>query len=110
MGIIGMKIPARGRLLAGVQPPPPGAQRGAATYTRPGTLTIKEAMRYTLSHPVSTVILGVDNVAQLEEDVRIAREFLPLNQAQLEALEQKVKPVYGQASWFKRDAPANPGK
>lgn len=110
MGIIGMKIPARGRLLAGVQPPPPGAQRGAATYTRPGTLTIKEAMRYTLSHPVSTVIIGVDNVAQLEEDVRIAREFLPLNASQLEALEQKVKPVYGQASWFKRDAPANPGK
>jgi len=25
-------------------------------------------------------------------------------------LEQKVKPVYGQASWYKRDAPANPPK
>lgn len=109
MGIIGMKIPARGRLLAGVQPPPSG-QRGAATYTRPGTLTMKEAMRYTLSHPGSTVIIGVDHAAQLEEDVAIARDFLPLNAAQLEALEQKVKPVYGQAQWFKRDAPGNPGK
>jgi aryl-alcohol dehydrogenase-like predicted oxidoreductase len=59
---------------------------------------------------VSTVIIGVDNVAQLEENVRIAGEFLPLNQAQLEALEQKVKPVYGQASWYKRDAPANPAR
>ncbi len=67
-------------------------------------------MRYTLSHPVSTVIIGVDNLAQLEEDVRIACDFLPLNAAQLEALEQKVKPVYGQALWFKRNAPANPGK
>jgi len=47
---------------------------------------------------------------QLEEDVRIARDFLPLSPAQLEALEQKVKPVYGQAQWFKRDAPANPPK
>ncbi len=110
MGIIGMKIPARGRLLAGVQPPPPEKQRGPAKYDRPGTLTIKEAMRYTLSHPVSTVIIGVDNVAQLEENVRIAGEFLPLNAGQLEALEQKVRPVHGQAQWFKRDAPANPGK
>lgn len=106
MGIIGMKIPARGRLLAGVQPPPSGLR--AATYTRPGTLTIQEALHYTLSHPVSTVILGVDSVAQLEENVRIARGFLPLNAAQIEALEQKAKPVSGQASWFKRDAPANP--
>jgi aryl-alcohol dehydrogenase-like predicted oxidoreductase len=110
MGIIAMKIPARGRILEGVQPPPPERQRGTAKHDRPGTLTMKEAMRYTLSHPVSTVIIGVDNVAQLEENVRIAREFLPLNGAQLESLEQKVKPVYGQASWYKRDAPANPPK
>jgi hypothetical protein len=110
MGIIGMKIPARGRILEGIQPPPPERQRGNAKHDRPGTLTMKEAMRYTLSHPVSTVIIGVDNLAQLEENVRIARDFLPLNGGQLEALEQKVKPVYGQASWYKRDAPANPAK
>lgn len=110
MGIIGMKIPARGRILEGVPPPPADRQRGTAKHDRPGTLTIKEAMRYTLSHPVSTVIIGVDNLAQLEENVRIAREFVPLNAAQLADLEQKVKPVYGQAQWFKRDAPANPPK
>jgi aryl-alcohol dehydrogenase-like predicted oxidoreductase len=110
MGIIAMKIPARGRILAGVQPPPPDQQRGTAKYDRPGTLTMPEALRYTLTHPVSTAIIGVDNVAQLEENVRIARDFLPLNAAQMEALEQKVKPVHGQASWYKRDAPANPEK
>lgn len=110
MGIIGMKVPARGRLLEGVQPPPPEQRRGTAKHDRPGTLTMTEAMRYTLSHPVSTVIIGVDNTAQLEENLRIARDFLPLTAPQMEALEQKVKPVYGQASWYKRDAPANPGK
>ena len=108
MGIIAMKIPARGRLLEGVPPPPADRQRGPAKHDRPGTLTIKEALRWTLSHPVSTAIIGVDNVAQLEEDVAIARDFTPLAPAQLEALEQKVRPVYGQASWFKRDAPSNP--
>ncbi|MBI1754030.1 MAG: aldo/keto reductase [Acidobacteria bacterium] len=110
IGIIGMKIPARGRILEGVQPPPPEQQRGIAKHDRPGTLTMREAMRYTLSHPVSTVIIGVDTMAQLEENVAIARSFVPASSTQLEALEQKVKPVYGQASWYKRDAPANPPK
>ena len=110
MGIIAMKIPARGRILEGVPPPPADRQRGTAKHDRPGTLTIKEALRYTLSHPVSTAIIGVDNIAQLEENIRIARDFLPLNAAQLTALEEKVRPVYGQAQWFKRDAPANPPK
>lgn len=110
LGIIGMKVPARGRILQGVQPPPAEQRRGTAKHDRPGTLTMQEAMRYTLSHPVSTVIIGVDNAAQLEENLRIARDFLPLTAPQMEALEQKVRPVYGQASWYKRDAPANPGK
>jgi predicted aldo/keto reductase-like oxidoreductase len=108
MGIIGMKIPARGRILTTFHPLSPEKQRGPVKADRPGTLTMKEAMRYTLSHPVSTVIIGVDNLAQLEENIRIARDFLPLNAAQLGALEQKVKPVSGQASWYKRNAPANP--
>ena len=108
MGIIGMKIPARGRLLSSYIPPPLAAQKGAVKITRPGTLTIKEAMGYTLSHPVSTVILGVDTLAQLEEDVAIARAFTPYSPAQLAELEKRAFPVSGQAQWYKRDAPQNP--
>jgi len=102
MGIIGMKIPARGRLLASWVPPPPEQQRGPIKATRPGTLTMKEAMRYVLSQPVSTVIVGVDSVAQLEENVSIARAFTPLGGAQLAALEQRAEPVARQALWFRR--------
>ena len=108
MGVIGMKIPARGRLLAGYAPPPLDQQRGAVKITRPGPLTMKEAMGYVLSHPVSTVIVGVDNVAQLEEDVAIARGFTPYAPAQLADLERRAFPVSGQAQWYKRDAPQNP--
>ena len=36
----------------------------------PGTLTMREAMYYTLSRPVSTVIIGCDSIAQLEENVQ----------------------------------------
>jgi len=102
MGVIGMKIPARGRLLQGYQPPPLDQQKGAVKATRTGTLTMKEAMGYALSHPLSTVIIGVDTVAQLEENVALARAYTPLNARQLKALEAKAGPVQEQSQWYKR--------
>jgi aryl-alcohol dehydrogenase-like predicted oxidoreductase len=102
LGIIGMKIPARGRLLAGFTPPPEGSPSRRPTDRGPGTLVMKEAMRYVLSLPVSTVIVGCDTVAQLEENVTIAREFTPLSGAQMASLETKAQPVHQQALFFRR--------
>ena len=78
MGIIGMKIPGRSRLLSSWTPPSIEAQKHSwegMTFqtTSSGTLTMREAMYYTLSRPVSTVIIGCDNIAQLEENVHLAR-------------------------------------
>ncbi|MBE7159415.1 MAG: aldo/keto reductase, partial [Rhodospirillales bacterium] len=77
MGIIGMKVPSRGRLLSTWTPPPVEAQKhmweGSAIATRPGVMTMKHAVHYALTHPVSTIIVGCDNVGQLEENVSIAR-------------------------------------
>jgi aryl-alcohol dehydrogenase-like predicted oxidoreductase len=101
MGIIGMKIPARGRILASWTPPPAEAQRHGPVAARPGTLTMAEAMRYTLSLPVSTVIIGCDSVAQLEENVQIARGFTPLSESQMAALTARAEPVKRQALFFR---------
>jgi hypothetical protein len=102
MGIIGMKIPARGRLLAGFTPPPLGHPGRRPQDKGPGTLKMQEALRYVLSLPVSTVIVGCDSVAQLEENVRLAREFNPLSGTQMAALEEKARPVHEQALFFRR--------
>jgi hypothetical protein len=103
MGIIGMKIPARGRILASWKPPelPPGKRSWEGGST-PGTINIREALQYVLSLPVSTVIIGCDNVAQLEENVSIAREFTPLSEQQMAALAVKTEPVARQALFFRR--------
>jgi aryl-alcohol dehydrogenase-like predicted oxidoreductase len=102
VGIIGMKIAARGRILSSWTPPPVEEQEKSweGVATRPGTLTMREAMPYVLSLPVSTVIVGCDDLAQLEENVKIAREFTPLSQAQMTALAEKVAPVSKQALFF----------
>ncbi len=73
MGIIGMKIPGRSRLLSNWIPEPLEVQahtwEGMVPAPTSGTLTMREAMYYTLSRPVSTIIIGCDSIAQLEENV-----------------------------------------
>ena len=59
------------------------------------------SMYYTLSLPVSTAIVGCDSVAQLEENVQLAREFTPLSEKQLAALVEKTGPVSKQALFFR---------
>ncbi|MFA6955947.1 MAG: aldo/keto reductase [Thermoanaerobaculia bacterium] len=102
MGIIGMKIPARGRILAGYTPPPAGTRGFGPAATRSGTLTMSEAMRYVLSQQVSTVIIGCDSIAQLEENVKIAREFTPLSATQMASLTAKAEPVSQQSLFFRK--------
>ena len=105
MGIIGMKVPARGRLLSSWTPPPVDQQRhsweGSAIATRPGVMTMKDAMHFALTHPVSTVIVGCDNLAQLEENVQIARDFTPLSQSQMATLNAAAAPVAEQSLFFR---------
>jgi len=87
MGVIGMKIPARGRIF------------------RPDGITgIKGPLTYVLSLPVSTVIIGCDNVKQLEENVQIATAFKPLPKEEMAKLETATATYVSQASWFKKDA------
>jgi predicted aldo/keto reductase-like oxidoreductase len=100
MGIIGMKIPARGLILSSWTPPEDPESRYAGTV--PGTLNMKEAMRYVLSLPVSTVIVGCDTIQQLEENIEIARSFNPMNETQLAELEQRAEPVHKQSLFFRR--------
>jgi aryl-alcohol dehydrogenase-like predicted oxidoreductase len=105
MGIIGMKVPSRGRLLASWTPPSLDEQRhsweGSAIAHRPGVMTMRDAMHFTLTHPVSTVIIGCDNIAQLEENVKIAQDFTPLSNSQMAALNDLAAPVAEQSLFFR---------
>lgn len=84
MGIIGMKVVARGRIF------------------RDGGLTsMEQAMRYVLTLPVSTVIVGISTVQELEEDVRIARDFVPYDDGEMKKLEDLTKSYHSEADWFK---------
>ncbi|MGA2886840.1 MAG: aldo/keto reductase [Terracidiphilus sp.] len=106
MGIIGMKVPARGRILSTWTPPPIEEQKHSwegmsVQASTPGTLNMREAMYYTLSRPVSTVIIGCDSIAQLEENVQLAREFTPLSDTQAASLVARAEPVAKPSLFFR---------
>ena len=84
MGIIGMKVVARGRI-----------------FREGGLTSMEQAMRYVLTLPVSTVIVGVSRLEELEENVQIARDFRPYDAEEMRHLEDLTKPYYGDATWFK---------
>ena len=89
MGVIGMKIPARDRL-----------------FRPDGISTMKQAMGYTLTLPVSTVIIGCKTVEQLEENISIAKNFTPLPAAEMARLEGLTAGYVADASWFKKQPAA----
>lgn len=82
LGVIGMKIPARGRIFE-------------------AGLTMEQAMRYVLTLPVSTVIIGIDSIKQLEENIRIACDFTPMSAKEMKELEEKTEPSHREVAWFK---------
>ena len=84
MGIIGMKIPAKGRI-----------------FDNNGIITMKEAMSYTLSLPVSTIIIGIREIPELDKNIQIAREFKELTADEMLAVEKKAEPYYKELMFFK---------
>lgn len=102
LAIVGMKVATRGRMLSSWTPPPIEEQPERLATPRPGTINIREALTYNMSLPVSTTIIGVDNVAQIEENVAIASEFSPLSEAEMQEIEFKTLPIVRQGLYFRR--------
>ncbi|MEM6714154.1 MAG: aldo/keto reductase [Cyanobacteria bacterium P01_C01_bin.147] len=85
-GIIGMKVPAYGRLF------------------QPGVLSgMTEALGYALSQPqVHCCIVAADTPEQLAENLDAARGFQPFTANQLLAMEQRTAQVWQEANFFRR--------
>ncbi len=84
LGIIAMKVLAAGRLV-------PGG----------GVDSIEEALYYTWSFPVSTSIIGTGSLAELEENVELARNFSPLEEDEMLELENKTAELEQEGNFFK---------
>ncbi|MGI8772994.1 MAG: aldo/keto reductase [Acidobacteriaceae bacterium] len=75
MGIIGMK------------------PMGDNFILQSNTVTAVECLHYAMSLPVSLTVTGCDSMKILDQALTVARQFKPLDQAQMAALLQKTAPV-----------------
>ena len=85
VGITAMKVPAYGRLL------------------KPGVLDgMDQALGYTLSQPgVHCAVIAVETIEQLEENVRVATNFQPLEAAALAKIEQRTAAAWQDNTFFR---------
>lgn len=66
-------------------------------------LSAQQCRRYSLSMPISTLICGIQSMENLEQDVAIARDFVPMSEAELKELASGVTEEAGDGrfEWFK---------
>src|SRR5512143_547768 len=84
MGIVGMKV-----YLRGFASQLPG-------YTGMGPL-----LRFALSQPVTNVVIGCDDTAQLEENVSFARTFSPMAEVEKDELIRSISPYARELMFYK---------
>jgi len=56
---------------------------------------IDQLLRYSMSLPVTTAVIGMPHVEHIDQNIEIARTFKPLSPAEVEALHKSLGPVSG---------------
>jgi len=84
MGIVGMKVYLRG-----------------FADKLPWLETMEPLFRFALSQPITTAVIGCDNVEQLEENVKFAGSFSPMTEKEIQELIGKISPDARELMYYK---------
>lgn len=84
MGIVGMKVYLRGFV------------SGLAWYT-----SMEPFLRFALSKPITNVVIGCDDIKQLEQNVKFASSFEPMTPEEQQDLIRYVSPFARQLMYYK---------
>src|SRR5262249_41138353 len=68
---------------------------GTGKIVSEGGVTIAEALRYVLSLPIASLVSGIDSEKVLEQNLKIVREFQPMDAQEAAAIESKVRAFAG---------------
>ena len=91
IGIIAMKTLANGGFFGGSQ----HGQHGPNPKVVPDRLSIREALHFVWSLPVSVIVSGPDNLQQLQEKIDLARSFNGMSESDRSLLVKRVADMAG---------------
>lgn len=91
IGILAMKTLANGGFFGGSS----HGQHGDNPKIVPNLVSIAQAIEFAWSLPISVLITGPNNVAQMREKIQIANSFTVMDEAQRQALIDKVAHLAG---------------
>lgn len=76
---------------------------GDAQLITDAGLTPQECRAYAMTLPISTLVTGIESDENLDQDVAIARDLVPLSEEEMSALRTRVAGVAkdGRFEWFK---------
>jgi predicted aldo/keto reductase-like oxidoreductase len=84
MGILGMKTLSRG-----------------VSIKIFGAESAENFLRFAMTQPVSTVVVGCDNIEQLEMNAKIARSFRPMTKKEQGIILEKTRPYARELMYYK---------
>jgi predicted aldo/keto reductase-like oxidoreductase len=97
MGVLAMKSLSGGGFF-----PSQGPSPGLAPRPIPDRVTVADAISFVWSLPVSVLISGPDNAAQIREKIALAHRFSRMGKAKRQALIEKVADLAGpRVEWYK---------
>lgn len=79
-------------LMQGIAPIGMKSVNGTAEAIKKGVITAEEAIRYAMSLPVTTTVSGMDSLAILRKNIRIAKQFKPMTPKEKAAFRSKCAP------------------
>ena len=96
IGILGMKSLANGGFFGGAG----NMQSGSNPKIIPDRVSVAEAINFTWSLPISVLISGADTPAQMQEKIDLANSFVAMEEAQRQALIDRVADLAGNTVEF----------
>ncbi|MEL6495525.1 MAG: aldo/keto reductase [Cyanobacteria bacterium J06623_7] len=96
IGIIAMKSLANGGFFGGSA----HGKHGDGAKIVPNRVSIAEAINFTWSLPISVLVTGADNPAQMQEKIDLASSFMTVDELQRQALIDRVADLAGKEVEF----------